>query len=223
MYSRQDPHRIAIKPAKWRMYSLIVGMVLFSVAGLFIFLLSESLFDRIMGLVAVAFFGIGGAIWVWKWQRNEHLRVALAPGGFEIYLVGAGAGGGWQTIPWRDIEEFGTLKQGSAEFTTVKLRSYESLLAGISPEQAEAVMRLLPVLQVAVHGTAGLAAATSDLEKAVDLVGMGSSINQIKNLEGTLRLTRERYGAEFLLPWSARDRSAGAFAMFLDNYRRNHL
>ncbi len=223
MYSQQDAQRIEIKPAKWRMYGLIAGIIAFSVAGVLIFLSSESLVDRFMGIVAVVFFGGGGAFWVSKWLRNQHFRVAVAPGGLEIYLVGAGAGAGWQTIPWRDIEEFGTLKQGSAEFTTVKLKSYESLLAGISPEQAKAMMRMLPALQVAVHGATGLATVSGDLEQAVEFVGMSTTVAEIKNLEGMLRLTREQYGAEFLLPWSARDRSAGAFAMFLDQYRRSHM
>ena len=222
MYSQQETQRIEIKPAKWRMYGLVAGMIAFSVAGVLIFLFSESLVDRCMGIVAVVFFGGGGALWVSKWLRNQHFRVAVAPVGLEIYLVGAGSGAGWQTIPWRDIEEFGTLKQGSAEFTTVKLRSYQSLLAGISPEQAKDMMRMLPALRAAVHGATGLATVSGVLEQAVNFVEMGTAVSEIKNLEGTLRLTREQCGAEFLLPWSARDRSAGAFALFLEHYRRTH-
>ena len=219
MYSQQfvDPQRMEIKPPTWRVFSLVLGMIVFSVVGAIIAVVSESLVDRLLGIVAVLFFGVGGAIWLLKLRRQEHLRVAVAPSAFEIYLVGMG----WRRIPWSEIEGFDAVKQGSAKFTAVKLRNYNSLLSGISPEQSKAMMKWLPAARLAVQATAGLVAASGDDESAEDLTGMVDDLGYVTNLEEALRLSRNNYGGEFLLPWSAMDRSAEAFAKFLNDYGRS--
>jgi hypothetical protein len=220
MYLQQfvDPQRIEIKPPAWRLLGFIVGILVFSVAGGIIAVVSDNIVDRVLGIVAVIFFGLGGALWLIKSRRREHLRVAVAPSGFEIYIVGVG----WRTIPWRDIEAFSVVKHGSSELTAVRLRHLDSLLASITPAQARAVMRWLPALQIALHGTAGLAAASGDFENAAEMAGVGTDVYQMRSLEDALRVSRDRFGGEFLLPWSARDRSANAFAQFLDDYRRRY-
>jgi hypothetical protein len=219
MHSQQfvDPQRMEIKPPAWRVFGLVLGIIIFSVVGAIIAVVSESLVDRLMGIVAVVFFGVGGAVWVFKSLRQEHLRVAVTPSAFEIYLVGVG----WRRIPWGDIEEFGAVKHGKSEFTAVRLRNYGSLLSGISPEQSKAMMRWLPAARLALHGLANLVAASGDDESAEDLAGMSVDLSHVRNLEDALRLSRNNYGGEFLLPWSARDRSAKAFAKFLDDYGRS--
>lgn len=99
-----------------------------------------------------------------------------------------------------DVEGFGAVKHGSSEYTAVRLRNYESLLSGISPEQSEAMMRWLPAARVAVHGLASLASASGDYESADDLSGVGIDMRQVRNLEDALRLSRNKYGGEILLP-----------------------
>jgi hypothetical protein len=44
---------------------------------------------------------------------------------------------------------------------------------------------------------------------------------EVRSLAGILAHNRERYGGEFLLGWTMRDRGARQFAEFLEQCRRN--
>lgn len=45
----------------------------------------------------------------------------------------------------------------------------------------------------------------------------------MRSLAGVLAFNREKYGGEFLLGWTMRDRGARQFAEFLEQCRRNGI
>jgi hypothetical protein len=115
---------------------------------------------------------------------------------------------------------FGINKIANQEFTTIRLKSYQAWLSGISQEEAAAAVRFFRSLGLLGQTTAKIAVANNDDDpRAMQQMLEGSE--EVKSLIDILTYNRTKFGAEFQLGWNMRDRSAQEFAEFLEQCRRN--
>ena len=140
--------------------------------------------------------------------------MAILPAGVEVGLPGMNP----RVLPWGDIEAFGVNRIGDNEFTTIRVRSYRSWLSGVSPEEAAAALRFFRGLGLAAHASAS---AVEYGDPAGDMRRLTGGSGEVRSLAGVLSFNREKYGGEFLLGWTMRDRGARQFAEFLEQCRRN--
>lgn len=138
-------------------------------------------------------------------------------------------------IPWSDIESIGVLPVQMQKFTAVRLKSYRGLLEGISAEEAMAFMRSFRLLRMVSYGVIATGATNLRPTGLLDIVSKGGDLldlheladawegsAEVRNLAGALNWSRTKYGAEILLGWTHRDRSAEALAHLLDQYRQRY-
>ncbi len=204
-----EVERIEIRSAVWKAALAYTGAAAFALMGLALVVFSESLIEAIVGLIGFVFFGVFGAIGFYQRVRGQHHRVAVSRAGLEVYFPGVG----WRRIPWGDIEEITVLDIAGQKFTGVRLRSYEALLAGLTPEQSRAAARLFASMRLFGRATAVLL-GNSRLGRL-----LGGS-EPVDDLSGMLAFSRERFGAELLFGWAQRDRNARDFAEFLRKWQR---
>jgi hypothetical protein len=204
--------RIEIKPPAWKIALAILGILAFVLIGLLMVLFGD-LFAKGLGLVSILFFGGVGLYWLYARGRS-YGRVALLPAGVEIGLPGMNP----RVLPWGDIEGFGVSKIVNQEFTTIRVRSYRAWLSGVSAREAAEVVRFH-------RQVGGMAQATAKVVEFGDARGelrrMAEGSTEVASLAGILAYNRERFGGEFLLGWSMRDRGARQFAEYLEQWRRN--
>jgi hypothetical protein len=204
--------RIEINPPAWKIALAILGILAFVLIGLLMVVFGD-LFAKGLGLISILFFGGAGGYWLYARGRN-YGKVAILPAGVEVGLPGMNP----RVLPWGDIEGFGVSKIGNNEFTTIRLRSYRAWLSGVSVQEAAEVVRF--------HRKVGVVAqAAVKVVEFGDPAGEGRRLTEgsaeVSSLAGILAYNRERYGGEFLLGWSMRDRGAQQFAEFLEQWRRN--
>ena len=123
-----------------------------------------------------------------------------------------------RVLPWSDIEAFGVNKIANLEFTTIRLKNYQTWLSGISQEEAAAAVRFSRSMDLLGQTTTEIAAANDDDPRAMRQMLEGSE--EVKSLIDILAYNRAKFGAEFQLGWNMRDRSAQEFAEFLEQCRR---
>ena len=205
--------RIEINPPAWKIALAILGILAFVLIGLLMVVFGGDLFVKGLGLISILFFGGAGVYWLYARGRS-YGKVALLPAGVEIGLPGMNP----RLLPWGDIEGFGVSKIGNNEFTTIRVRSYRAWLSGVSVQEAAEVVRF--------HRRVGVVAqAATRVVEVGDPAGEGRRLTEgsaeVSSLAGILAFNRERYGGEFLLGWTMRDRGARQFAEFLEQCRRN--
>lgn len=206
--------RTEIRIPAWKIILLIAGMLAFVLAGFWMILDGDGLFEQAMGLIAIVFFGGFGGYALYALRRGQG-KVALLTGGVEIGLPGMQP----RVLPWRDIEEIGVTKIGNQEFTTLRLASYQAWLAGISQEEEAAAVRFFRRLMLLGTATAKVARTFDEESEPLDQMLEGTGT--VSALRDILAYNRAKYGAEFLLGWTMRDRSARAFAEYLEQRRQN--
>jgi hypothetical protein len=205
--------RIEINPPAWKMALLVLGLIAFVLIGLLMVVFGGDLFVKGLGVISIVFFGGVCGYGLYARGRGQG-KVAILPAGVEVGLPGMSP----RLLPWGDIEAFGVSKIGNNEFTTIRLRSYRAWLSGVSPQEASATVRFF-------RGLGGIAHTTARVVEVGDPAGEGRRLTEgsteVRSLAGVLAHNREKYGGEFLLGWTMRDRGARQFAEFLEQCRRN--
>lgn len=204
--------RIEISPPAWKIAVAILGIAAFVLIGLLMVVFGD-LFAKGLGLISILFFGGLGVYWLYASVRGQG-KVAILPAGVEIGLPGMNP----RLLPWGDIEGFGVSKIGNNEFTTVRVRSCRAWLSGVSVQEAAAVVRFHRRVGGAAQATARVVEFGGD---GGELRRLTEGAAEVSSLAGILAHNREKYGGEFLLGWSMRDRGARQFAEFLEQCRRN--
>lgn len=204
--------RIEINPPAWKMALAILGIAAFVLVGAYMAVYGD-LAEKVMGVIAILFFGglCGYALYA---RLRGQGKIALLPAGIEVGLPGMNP----RVLPWGDIEAFGVNKIGNQEFTTIRVRSYRAWLSGISTEEAAAALRLFRRVGMAAHATASVVEYG---DEAGELRRVTEGSAEVRSLAGMLAYNREKYGGEFLLGWTMRDRGARQFAEYLEQCRRN--
>jgi len=206
--------RIEIHPATWKIVLMIAGMIAFVVGGLLMIIYGDGVFEKAIGVIGIVFFGGFGGYALYSRSRGQG-KLAILPTGIEIGIPGVNP----RVLPWSDIEAFGVNKIANQEFTTIKLKSYQAWLSGISQEEAAAAIRFFRSIELLGQTTARIAVANDDNPRAMRQMLEGSE--EVRSLIDILAHNRAKFGAEFQLGWNMRDRSAKEFAEFLEQCRRN--
>jgi len=206
--------RIEIHPATWKIVLMVAGMIAFVVGGIFMIIYGDSVVEKAFGIIGIVFFGGFGGYALYSRSRGQG-KLAILPTGVEIGIPGVNP----RVLPWNDIEAFGVNKIANQEFTTIKLKSYQAWLSGISQEEAAAAIRFFRSMELLGQTTARIAVANDDNPRAMRQMLEGSE--EVRSLIDILAHNRAKFGAEFQLGWNMRDRSAKEFAEFLEQCRRN--
>jgi len=204
-----EVERIEIRGSAWKVTLAFIASAAFALTGFALVVYSEDTFAKVAGILCIAFFGVLGAVALYGRARVDYQRIAVLRAGLEVYLPGVG----WRLIPWGDIEEISVLEVAGQQFTAVRLRSYEALLAGLTPEKSRAATRRFAALGLFGRATAALLGG-SRLGRLVQ----GSEA--VRDLPSMLAFSRARFGAELLFGWDQRDRNARDFAELLKEWQR---
>ena len=204
--------RHEIRPGAWRFVLLVLGLIAFVALGVWL-VMSGGILATAVGILALVFFGGFGGYALYRMSKGQG-RIAILPSGVEITMFGPEP----RVIPWNDIEDIGVLKSRDLEWTTIRLSSYRSVLDGLTDEEARTAVRYFQSLKLMSYAT--MAVGVVHFADVSDLAYAVSGSKHVRSVAALLRHSREKYGAEFLLPWNMRDRSAQEFADYLERRRR---
>jgi hypothetical protein len=207
------PDRHEIRPAAWRFALLVLGLIAFVALGLWL-LTAGGWFTIPLGILTIAFFGGGGVYALYRMSRGVG-RLAIVPEGIEYTMFGPAP----RVIPWTDIEAIDVLKIADQEFTAIRLKRYESLVDGLTDDDARSVLRHFQAMRVMGYATVAVGAMHSADASGVKRLLAGSE--HVKSVIGVLQQARQTCGAEILLGWNMRDRGAREFANYLEERRRS--
>lgn len=208
--------RIEIKPPRWQMGLMVLGILAFVAFGVFMILAGEEVTEQAMGCLAIIFFGGFGSYALYLMSRGQG-KLAVVPAGVEVGIPGVMP----RVLPWNDIDAFGVNTIENQEFTTITLKNPHGWLAGISPQEAAAAVGFFRKMGLMGQATVEVALASEeDKEEYAELQKLAASSKEVKTLLDILAYNREKFGAEFLLGWNLRDRSAKDFAAFLEQQRQ---
>ena len=120
---------ITIVSPRGRLVALAVVCALFAAMGVVILLLAPTeTLNLIVGVAAIAFFGIGGGISLATQWRRSRIIVADDDG---VHVAGVG------TAPWPDVDRFGS----DSTHLGLRLRRAGALLEGTSGEHTAESLR----------------------------------------------------------------------------------
>ncbi len=200
---------MALGEAGWDVSLAFIASAAFALAGLALVVYSEDTFAEVAGMLCIALLGGSGAVTPYGRARGDHQRIAVSRAVLEVYLPGVG----WRLLPWGDIEEISVLEIARQQFTALRLRSYEALLAGLTPEKSRAAARRFAALGLFGRATAALLGGSR-------LGHLVRGSEAVRDLPSMLAFRRARFGADLLFGWDQRDRNARDFAEFLKEWQR---
>lgn len=123
---------VVVKPSMGRTILLAVVCLLFTLAGLAM-LFADGFMIKIMGALAIAFFGVGGAAAIIRQVRGG-TTFTLTSQGIEV-----GTGG---FVPWQNIGLIGqTSTGGGAQALGFEVLDVPAYVATLTPEQQRAAAR----------------------------------------------------------------------------------
>lgn len=137
---------VVVKPSTGRLILLALMCLVFTVAGVAM-LFADDWFTKILGAVAILFFGGGGA-WAFVRQSKQGMTYTLTPRGIVV-----GSGG---LVSWDNIAQIGETKVGAAApglggaaALGVALRDPNAYVATLTPDQRATAMRAARMGKVA--------------------------------------------------------------------------
>jgi hypothetical protein len=206
--------RIEIRPPTWKLALAVMGMIAFTIGGILILIYGDGVFEIAVGLLAVVFFGGFGGYALYRRGRGQR-KLAILPTGLEFGIPGMIP----RVVRWEDIEAVGVTTISKQKFTTVRIKPdrYQAFLKDVSPTEAKSAIRFFSSLRLVGYAT--VAVGIANLEDTSELTETLGGSGEVKTLSSMLMFNRVKFGAEFLLGWNMRDRSAEAFAEYLEQLR----
>ncbi len=199
----QRQARFVVRPRWWVLALYAAGLLGLTAAGL-VGIASGELFPILGGLLAVAFFGVGGVLCGLFVARRGLSQLALTPAGIELTVGGR--------FPWGDIEAVGTVRLYRNKLLGIRLKSYDGYLASVPPIQRVEMERKMR------WWLRPIAVAASVLGGGWLLMGFALDVS---SLETALRWNRERFGWDYAFSPAWLDRPLDAFIDLLEAYRRS--
>ncbi|MEM7574829.1 MAG: STM3941 family protein [Bacteroidota bacterium] len=195
-----------IQAALWKVVLALLCALAFVAIGGIMLLGDTSLFEKIIGVLAVVFFGgfCLPAIWSSLVRRSGQLVIDQA--GLQLHYPNS------PVIPltWQDIESFGTYTISGQHFTTIRLRSYDQLLRTLNPKDAQNILQKFKKMNLIGKATVVVGGLQTHY-----LASLLPKSSELQDFASFLRHSRDRYGGEFQIGWNMRDRKAAIFADFL--------
>lgn len=205
-----------IQAPKWKILLAVLGMVMFVVLGIWMIIGDTSWFHKIVGVIAVIFFGGFGSVAMYSTLVKGKGYIVISPNALELSFPDC------PTIPikWEMIEGFGIYEISGQRFTTVKLRDYQDFVQTFTPDEIKKILAKFKALKVMGHATAAIGGAGP--LSTNDISGVLPKSADLKKFSSFLAYSRRKFGGEFQIAWNMRDRKAIEFAEFLEEKRRTY-
>lgn len=206
-------YRIEIANPWYKQVALITGVFLLSVLGWHL-LVQDDLFAKAVGFVCVVVFsGFGGIAIARRMAGNT--RIAVSRTGLEMQSRRCT---GPIFIPWSEIDGIAVRSIAGTEMVCLSLGSYDGMVTRssvdqmelVANERADMIARLkLPTVEPEIR-----------MEHAAETDRRIWRHEGIRVFVDTMRMSRQMFGAEFMLPRNMLDRPAEQFATFLVRKRK---
>lgn len=202
----EEPLRL--RPSKANLYLAFVGSAAFTLVGaVMVVAPGASIIERAAGLLAAGFFGY--CFWAIKKSLSGERGLLIDAGGF----VWSGGTFGPKRVAWTNIAGMDVLKQNNQAFNRIALKDPQPLIDQFTEDEAKATARAMRAM-LGFAKAAGPIAALQGQEGSGALSRMAWR-GRARTLEETFAWQREAFGAEILLGWADRDRSAEALERLL--------
>lgn len=219
MAANEDPAKVesyAVKPRSGRGILALLGCVVFVALGIWMMADAETnVGEKAFGLLAVAFFGWCGVLYVQRMRRGAPIMLSHKG----LHYAFAPHYGVLRLIPWRDIEGFGQSSVKNQQFNLIRLRSSDALARQFSDAEAAATLKAYRGVMGFANATAVVAGANMEFSEAGEAAELTKGSGVVKSLASMLRFNREKFGGEICLGWPDRDRSAAAFDTLLTAWK----
>ncbi|NLT28930.1 MAG: hypothetical protein GXX86_00500 [Propionibacterium sp.] len=167
---------LVAKPSPGRFAFLIVTIIVFTIGGFFM-LFSESWTMKLVGVVAILFFGVGGVFGLIKMRRAGVTFTADESG------IRPGQGG---FVPWEHVGQIGVSMAGDTKSLGIEVLDILAYLNTLTPEQRRLAMRLGEGARTIAPGLgdpraealpAGMNAPTAAEQQELELMGWARTVN----------------------------------------------
>jgi|GEM_PF-5382420 len=202
-----------IQAPKWKILLAILAMVVFVILGVWMIIGDTSWFHKIVGVIAVVFFGGFGSVAMYSTLVKGKGYIIISPDALELSFPDC------PTIPikWDMIEGFGIYEISGQRFTTVKLKDYEDFMQTFTPDEIKKILTKFKALKIMGHASAVIGAVGP--MPANDISDVLPKSADLKKFSSFLAYSRRKFGGEFQIAWNMRDRKAMEFAEFLEEQR----
>jgi hypothetical protein len=206
---KKDNTMEKIQAAKGKIYLMFLGVIAFVLIGFFMIVSDTSIFEKLIGILAIVFFGGFG---------GKALYSTLIKGSGHITLTSKTLNLSMPDCPeisinWNDIESFGVNEISGQKFTTIKLNNYNNLIRSVNPRDADKLLKKFKSIKAIGNVTAVV--GLLNFEDTNELLGFLPKSSELKNLAAYLNYSRNKFDGEFLIGWNLRDRNASKFAEYL--------
>lgn len=205
---------LKIQAPKWKIFLTVLAILVFVLLGIWMLLGDTSLFHKIVGLIAIVFFGGFGSVAMYSTLVKGKGYVVITPAALELSFPDCPI----IPIKWSSIEGFGTYEISGQGFTTVKLKDYQDLAQSFTPQEINKILNKFKALKIIGHATTAVGALGAVSTHGIS--GVLPTSEDLQRFTAYLAYSRRKFGGEFQIAWNMRDRKAIEFAEFLEEKRR---
>jgi hypothetical protein len=123
---------VTFTPSKSKLALTVAGCVAFVAAGVFMLTTGPTVLEAIFSVLSIVFFGGGGVLLIVKLARTKSVLI-LTPAG--LHPISGGL------VPWDDYDGVGVSTVAGTTIIGIRLRSYDSYIASLTPAQATLAAR----------------------------------------------------------------------------------
>lgn len=204
---------LKIQAPKWKIFLAVLAMLIFVLLGAWMLVGDTSLFHKIVGLIAIVFFGGFGSVAMYSTLVKGKGYTVITPTALELSFPDCPI----IPIKWNTIEGFGVHEISGQGFTTVKLKDYEDLAQSFTPEEIQKILNKFKALKIIGQATTAVGALGA--VPTSEISGVLPTSKDLQRFTAYLAYSRRKFGGEFQIAWNMRDRKAIAFAEFLEEKR----
>ncbi|TFD49141.1 hypothetical protein E3T55_11760 [Cryobacterium frigoriphilum] len=114
---------VSLTASKRKLTLVVLGCAAFAVVGAFMLASDPNLYEAVIAVAAIVFFGGGGIFFLIKAPRAGAVLV-MTLDGFTVWSGGF--------VPWVDLESVGIARASRAKVVGFRLRSYDSYIASLT-------------------------------------------------------------------------------------------
>ncbi len=162
-----------------------------------------SVFARLLGVISILFFGVGGGFALWKMVSLKGPRFVLSAEGLRMRGVPGDA-----LVPWTDVESAGVATIAHNKMPGLRLKSYEGYIRNLTPEGVAFMKRGLRFLKVSSFAMGAVALRPELL-----------SLSGAKEIAEVLSWNRGHCGFDLSFSSFELDRPVDDFVKLLEEFR----
>ncbi len=205
---------LKIQAPKWKIFLTILAMLVFVMLGIWMLLGDTSWFHKVVGLIAIVFFGGFGSVAMYSTLVKGKGYVLITSKALKLSFPDCPV----IPIKWEMIEGFGIYEISGQRFTTVKLQDYEGFTKEFTPSEINKILTKFKALKLIGHATSAI--GTLGAMPTGEISGILPKSEDLRRFSSFLAYSRKKFGGEFQIAWNMRDRKAVEFAEFLEEKRQ---